>query len=163
MLQAYGLQFTPPSEFAPDEFMVTMRGPPVGNLKDPRMPQKQFPVRPNLIVHRRVTGAAASLGLLCSEICAELVGSIPAMKDLHAEPFGFDDQATGMMVVFDFPAGKATVRQFQAMRLDNGVLTTLTLTVDSTTLTDALKAGYYRSMATMAAPAPSTRPGYLHT
>lgn len=153
MSTVHGLPFTPPEGWDVTEVMVQLKGPPVDDLKDPRMMQSQYPLRPNLIVHRRQMPAGADVDMVCAEICAELVHSIEGMKDLSTEALSFGDGTEGRVVQFDFPAGKAaTVRQFQAMRLDEDVLTTLTLTVDATTLTDERKAAYFASLATAGAP-----------
>lgn len=133
--------------------MLSLRGPAVGDLKDPRMLQKQSPVRPSLIVHRRVVGTEASLDLLCGEVCAELVNSVEGMQDLRTEAFPFEDGVKGSLVVFDFSVKHgAHVRQFQALRLDGPVLTSLTLTVDAVTLNDKAKENYFKALASTRAP-----------
>lgn len=124
-----GLRFDPPDGFAADEAMLSLRGPPPAAV-DPRVLQKQWPIRPSLIVHRRSVGDA-DLELLAGEITAELVNSIVGMQGLTTERFAFDDGAAGFVIGFDFPAPEAsTARQYQALRKDDGVLTILTLTVD---------------------------------
>lgn len=144
----HGLPFAPPEGWAVTEVMVQLKGPPVDELKDPRMMQSQYPLRPNLIVHRRQIPTGADLDMVAAEICAELVHSIEGMRDLSTNELAFADGHAGRVVQFDFPAGKAaTVRQFQALRLDDDVLTTLTLTVDATTLNDERKDSYFQSLA----------------
>jgi hypothetical protein len=134
-----GLRFDPPDGFTADEAMLSLRAPPQ-DLVDPRALQKQWPIRPSLIVHRRGVGDT-ELELLAGEIVAELVNSIVGMQALTTERFAFDDGAPGMIVGFDFPAPQAsTARQFQALRTDAGVLTILTLTVDGLRLTPPEKA-----------------------
>lgn len=152
MTDIHGLKLDLLPDFSVDEVMVSMRGPSVQDLKDPRMLQKQLPVRPSLIVHRRIVGTAAALDMLVGEICAELIGSIQGMENLRTEPFAFDDGAAGTLIVFDFPVSMARVRQFQVARLDGGALTTLTLTVDAVTLTDKLRETYFKALASTRAP-----------
>lgn len=153
MTDIHGLQLDLMPDFAVDEVMVSLRGPEVGGLKDPRMLQKQLPVRPSLIIHRRVVGNSAALDMLVGEICAELISSINGMQDLRTEALAFDDGARGSMIVFDFPVSAgARVRQFQAARLDGPVLTTLTLTVDAVTLNDKARDAYLKSLASVRAP-----------
>lgn len=153
MSKEHGLSYEAPAGFEPVEVMVTLKGPPVDDLKDPRALQKQFPIRPNLILHRRGVQPGASVDMLCGEICAELVSSISGLSNLLTGPFSFADGAEGMLVSFDFPAGKAaTVRQFQAMRLDGETFTTATLTVDASTWTDARQEQLFGSIASIAAP-----------
>lgn len=158
MTDIHGLNLDLPADFTVDEVMVSLRGASVSDLKDPRMLQKQHPVRPSLIVHRRHVGTEAALDLLCAEICAELINSVDGMQDLRTEPFAFDDGAQGSVVIFDFPARHgARVRQFQAARLDGPMFTTLTLTVDAVTLTDKLKETYFKSLASTRAPSGTTK------
>lgn len=146
------LPFEAPAGFEVSEVMLTLKGPAVDDLVDPRMLQKQRAIRPNLIVHRRPIADAATLDLVVAEMCAELLTSIPSLQDLKTTPFTFADGAKGSVVQFDFAAGKAAaVRQFQAVRVDAGALVTLTLTVDHTTLNDATLARYMQSLASYTA------------
>jgi hypothetical protein len=148
-----GLRFDPPDGFLADEVMVSLRAPPP-QLVDPRVLQKQVPVRANLIVHRRRIGDEADLELCAGEICAELVNSVVGMQSLTTERFAFDDGAPGMIVGFDFPAAEAaTVRQYQALRIDDGVLSILTLTIDGARLNDDAKATWLKCLSS-ARPAP---------
>ena len=124
---------------------MSFRAPPP-DVKSPLLLNKQLTVRPNLMVHRRP--AKGTVELLCGEICAELVSSIPGMESLVTGHFKFADGVQGMLVSFDFPAGgDARVRQLQAMRLDVEQLTTLTLSIDATTLNDASYQRYLASLA----------------
>jgi hypothetical protein len=150
MADTHGLTFAPPPGFETSEVMVSMRGPDVSALKEPRAVQSQFPIRPNLIVHRRPAPKDASLEMLAGEMCAELLTTIDGLKDLNTEPITFSDGAEGSLVSFDFPAGKAmTVRQFQAIRLAGEELWTMTLTVDSATLNDASWAPYKATLTSL--------------
>jgi hypothetical protein len=139
-----GLAFDPPAEFLPDEQLVSFRAPPP-DLKSPMLLNKQLTVRPNLMVHRRPAGG--SIEMICGEICAELVSAIPGMDNLVTGHFAFADGVQGMLLSFDFPANDARVRQFLAMRIDNGMLTTLTLSVDGATLNEAAQKRYLGSLA----------------
>lgn len=155
MANEHGLSYDAPAGFEPVEVMVTLKGPATDDLKDPRAMQSQFPIRPNLILHRREVRPGATVDMLCGELCAELVSAIDGMKNLATGAFAFADDAAGMLVSFDFPAGKAaTVRQFQAMRLDGDVFTTATLTVDASTLTDDKKERFFDAIGSIAAPEP---------
>ncbi len=147
-----GFRFAPPAGFEAQEWMVTLSGPAVEDLKDPRMLQKQHPVRPNLILHRRTVGASPSLDLLCGEVCAELLSGVEGMQNLNTAPFPFEDGVQGRLVSFDFGVKLGAVRQFQAMRLDGAVFTTLTLTVDAATLSDRTRDGYLKSLSAMGSP-----------
>ena len=153
MANEHGLTYDAPAGFEPVEVMVTLKGPAVDDLKDPRALQKQYPIRPNLILHRREVRPGATVDMLCGEVCAELVSSISGLSNLLTGPFEFSDKSEGMLVTFDFPAGKAaTVRQFQAMRLDGDSFTTATLTVDASTWSDAREEQLFGSIASIGAP-----------
>lgn len=129
--------------------MLSFRAP-APDLKSPLLLNKQLTVRPNLIVHRRMVPTGSHLELLCGEICAELVSAIPGMENLSSSPLQFTDGGRGLLVAFDFPAGQdAKVRQFQAMRLDDGLFTTLTLSIDATLLTPELQAHYVQSLSSV--------------
>lgn len=133
-----GLVFDPPADLRPEEALLTLRAPP--GPSDPRLLQKQVPVRANLIVHRRRVGAEATLPLMVAEVSAELVSTVIGLRGLATEDIRFADGVVGVIVSFEFPMREvAAARQFHALRLDDGVLTDLTLTVDGLTLNDAAK------------------------
>jgi hypothetical protein len=48
----------------------------------------------------------------------------------------FDDGAPGAVIAFDCPVRTAWLRQFQAIRLDDGRLTTVTPTANATRISD---------------------------
>jgi hypothetical protein len=150
MSDNHGLSFEPPAEFDVSEVMITLRGPDTSALKEARALQPQFPIRPNLIVHRRPAPEGGELDLLAAEMCAELLTTVEGIKDLKTEEVTLKDDAPGRLVSFDFPAGKAmTVRQFQLLRLDADALWTMTLTLDSASLTDELWASYEGSLLSL--------------
>ena len=130
--------------------MFSFRGPEVSDLKDPRAMQTQTAVRPNLIAHKRPS-QGADIEMLTAEMCAELLTSIENIEDLATDGLTFADGNEGRLVSFTFPAGKVMrVRQYQALRLDGETLTSLTLTVDGATLTDALLETYISSLKSLA-------------
>lgn len=145
-ISAAGLRLVAP-DFVVDEVMISLRAPaPVA--ADPRVLRKQTAIRPSLIAHRRSVGSVATLELLTGEVVAELVSSIAGLSALTSESFSYDDAAIGTLVGFDFPAAEVgTARQYHALRLDDGVLTTLTLTIDALTLNDAGKAAWLKILS----------------
>lgn len=152
MSDVHGLNFAPPKDFDVSEVMVTLRGPDTSALREARALQPQFPIRPNLIVHRRPAPDGAELDLLTAEMCAELLTTVDGIKDLKTDELTLADGAAGRLVSFDFPAGKAmTVRQFQAVRLDDAALWTMTLTLDSASLTDELWSAYETALKSLGA------------
>lgn len=150
-----GMQFAPPADFELVETMLSLRAPLRQELRDPRMVQgilnKQTTVQPNLIVHRRQAPDDATLEGLVAEACAEFVRSMVQIENVQKEPFVFADQREGFLVTFDFPTTSTqTLRQFHAFRLDDEMLTTLTLTVDGAVLTDDDDESYRESLASLA-------------
>lgn len=146
MTRVAGVSIVAP-DFTVDEVVCSLRAPaPVA--ADPRVLQKQTAIRPSLIVHRRATGVVASLEILAGEVVAELVSSITGLSALTSEAMTFVDGSAGMLIGFDFPAAEVgTARQYHALRLDHGVLTTLTLTIDALTLNDAGKAAWLKILS----------------
>ena len=137
-MRFHGLSFEPPAELVAEEALLTLRAPP--GPSDPRLLQKQIPVRANLIVHRRRVGAEATLALLSAEVSAELASTVVGLRGLASEELTFADGVRGVIVSFEFPMREvASARQFHALRLDGDTFTDLTLTVDGLTLNDATK------------------------
>lgn len=151
MTDILGLRFDVPAGFQTDEVMLTLKGPEV-DLKDPRMMQKQQPVRANLIIHRRSVGGSPALDMLCGEICAELISGVEGIQNLKTDTFQFADGTAGRQVSFDFAVKHGAVRQFQVMRLDGAMFTTLTLTVDPSHLNERTQEAYFKALASVAAP-----------
>jgi|GEM_PF-1167618 len=149
-----GMQFEPPSEFQLVETMLSLRMPPKQELRDPRLVQgilnKQTSVQSNLIVHRRQAKKGATLEELVGEACAEFIRAMVNIQNITKQEFTFTDKTEGMLVSFDFPTSKTkTIRQYHAFRLEEGRLTTLTLTVDSLQLTAEQEEVYLKSLASL--------------
>ena len=139
LMQHAGLKLDLPPDFTVDQAMISFRAPPP-TATEPRLLQKQTTIRPSLIVHRRDVGDTATLPLLAGEITAELVTSITGLSALTSESFAYADGAPGILVGFDFGADEVgTARQYHALRKDDRILTTLTLTIDKLTLNEATK------------------------
>jgi hypothetical protein len=145
-----GLSLDLPAGFAADEAMLSLRAPtPAKSLVAP-VAQKQTPIRPSLIVHRRLVGPDVPLEMLAGEVCAELASSIVGLTQMATESFAFKDGAPGFLVGFDFPAAEVgTARQYHALRKDGALLTTATLTLDALTLTPAAKATWLATLASI--------------
>jgi len=176
MLRIDGIVFDPPAGLEPTETMITLMAPPAPAPAEgaPRGPRA---VRPNLILQSRPARPGADVATLAGETMAELSQSVGGMSNLSSVPFGFDDGAAGVLLAYDFPMGPAgaghgrpaapekaaaekaapaappsgvaaiAMRQYHVLRLDEGRLTTLTLTVGTADLTPALGEGYLRSLA----------------
>jgi hypothetical protein len=146
-----------PSDFSADEALISLRAPAVQKLVEPRALQKQTPIRPSLIIHRRRVGDVATLETLAGEVCAELASSVVGLKGLATEAFSFKDGASGILVGFDFPAAEVgTARQYHGLRKDGPMLTTITLTIDGLTLTEAAKKQWLSTIASVVVDAEGT-------
>lgn len=144
-----GLAIDTPADFTVDQAMISFRAPPPTAI-EPRLLQKQTPIRPSLIVHRRDVGDAASLPVLAGEITAELVSSISGLSALTTESFAYADGAPGILVGFDFGADEVgTARQYHALRKDERILTTLTLTIDKLTLNEPTKTKWLKLLSSV--------------
>ncbi|MBI4816578.1 MAG: hypothetical protein HY791_09980 [Deltaproteobacteria bacterium] len=134
-----GLELSAPDDFVVEETTIALRAPP--GPTESRILQKQFPIRPNLIMNRKRVGLGATLALLTAEVTAELASTIIGLRALATDEIRFDDGCEGIIVSFEFPMREvASVRQFHALRLDDGIFTDVTLTVDGMTLNEAAKA-----------------------
>jgi hypothetical protein len=76
------------------------------------------------------------------------VSSVGGLSGLVTEAFDYADGAIGFLVSFDVAAAEVgTARQFHALRKDDTVLTTLTLTLDKLQLTDDGKRRWFDVLA----------------
>lgn len=148
MMRIDGIVFEPPAGFEPSETLITLAtaaapAPPAAGGGGAR------PVRPNLIVQNRAARPGADLGVLAGEYMAELSQSVGGLKDMTSVPFGFDDGTSGILLAYDFPVPKpgGEMRQYHVLRMDDGRLTTMTLTVGKADLTPALGESYLRALA----------------
>lgn len=142
-----GLSLNAPPDMVIEQSMFALRAPPSAAV-DARLLHKQTPIRTSLIVHRREVGAVATLEVLAGEVAAELVSSVSGLSGLVTEAFDYEDGAIGFLVSFDVAAAEVgTARQFHALRKDDTVLTTLTLTLDKLQLTDDGKRRWFDVLA----------------
>lgn len=150
----HGMHVRPPSEFELVETMLSLRAPVQEELRDPRLVQgilnKSQSVQPNLIVHRRAASKDASVEELAGEAFAELVRSMVKLENVEKSTFVFQDEAEGVLIFFELaPTPSSRLAQFHVFRLDDGMLTTLTMTVDSHCLTEERKNRYLQSLSTL--------------
>jgi hypothetical protein len=134
-----GLQVTPPAGFVTEETTLTMRVPEDQGFHDPRT---STPVRPNLVVHRMPT-AETDLARHAAHAQADLIKNIPGLSEIDVQDMRFADGAEGVLLAYALPAPKGLeVCQFRAMRLDDGTLTTLTISTEREQLTPERKESY---------------------
>jgi hypothetical protein len=130
------LKFNPPEEFVEEEIMTSWRVPYTPGLKDPRLLQPQLPVRPNLIVHRRKVDRGQDVSDVAAEVCNQLLNSIEGISEIATSEIVFQDGVIGLLLELSFPA-VATLRivQLHALRIDDDVLTSLTLCTEMSRMT----------------------------
>jgi hypothetical protein len=142
-----GFSLDVPEELAVEELFVTFRAPD-RELVEPRALNTQQAIRPNLVVRRRTVRRDVSLDTLAGEMCGELAKSIPSLTGLERAGFRFQDGSTGLLLAYEFQAtASALLRQYHVLRLDDRTLTTLTLTLDGRTLTEAERDRYLSHLA----------------
>ncbi len=140
-----GILIEAPAKFVKEETMVSLRVPARAGTKDARI---QNPLRPNLIVHRRLAGARADLAAVVARTREELARSIPGLSPVESADVAFDDGVTGVLLAYSFPAPKGLrVCQLQALRLDDGTVTSLTVTAEQSQMTEAAKKAFLRALA----------------
>ena len=94
--------------------------------------------------------------------CRKLLAAqaVPGLEKMSGVPFTFDDASEGILIAYDFPMpappggpahatgkGGLGMRQYHVLRLDEGRLTTMTLTVPSAGLTAAQGESYLKAFA----------------
>jgi hypothetical protein len=124
------LEMTPPTNFVPEETMMTFRAPDPTELKEPLVLAKQTPSRPNLIVHWRSAGDSPSLEKLAAEVIVELSQSVVGMTEQRSGEFVFADGYVGFIASFEFHAGQNVhLKQWVALRLVGDHVAAFTLTM----------------------------------
>lgn len=141
-----GLAFEPPTGFRPEVTTVTLRVPEGSGFSEPPL---AAPVRPTLVVERR-PAPAAGLVECVAHAEAELARAIPGLTGFDAVDVRFADGAVGVVIAYAFPAPRVAdvvLCQLQALRLDAGKLTCLTLTTTRSGLTETRRDQYVRILA----------------
>lgn len=142
-----GLEIQMPEGFEREETMVAFRAPEPPDLRDPRALQRQLITRPNFVVHRKKAPPGSDLADLAAQTSRELTDSIAGILGLDMAELTFADGATGVLLNYDFPATKAfTLRQYHAIRLDGGIVTTLTLTTVAAAVSEKVQNEYVESL-----------------
>lgn len=140
-MQIHSVTFDPPEGFTPEETMVSLRQ------------EGSAHPGPSLIVHSKKARTGAGLEVLTGEAVAELSQSVPGLTQLTQGKITFDDGAVGVLLGYDIPATSPAnvLRQYHVLRLDNGRVTALTLTVPSAGLDDAATDRYLKSLISLRA------------
>ena len=141
-----GLQLAVPPEFEKAEASLTLVAP-VPDFAAPMM-NRQLPIQPNLIAHRRTLQHPQPLDAIVKQTEFDLRQSFGDLENIKIADFVFGDNPQGSLLSFNFPDRKGiTIAQLIAFRLDDDVLTTLTLTFNARGAADPQRAAHLETLA----------------
>lgn len=147
------LRIHPPQGFIAEETSTTWRMPASSGLRDPRSLQFQAPVRPNLLLTQRTIAEGTSLDELAAAACAELARHCEGLSAIETTRFEFRDGVEGRLLRYSLPVHQRfRVEQMQALRLDDSVCSTVTLSTESTRLDDDTLRAYLTCLAEVSLP-----------
>ncbi len=125
-MQIEGFQFQPPAGFRTEEVTMAFRMGLPGSGPSP-----------SLIVQSKPARQGAKLPELAAEILTELAQSVPKMRNASKAEFTFGDGGVGVLLAYNFDTQTGELRQYFALRLDNGRLCTVTVTVPTKSLNES--------------------------
>lgn len=138
MISIEGFSMQKPQELALQDvtqaFRVPVDGPSIG-----------------LVVQSKLARAGATLEVLAGEALAELAVSLPSVKNATKSPMTFDDGGVGVVLSFWMPSKVGELRQYYVMRLDNGRLCTVSLTIPKPALTEGNAQRYMEMISSLKA------------
>jgi hypothetical protein len=133
-----GFSFDPPAGFRTEEMTVGMRMGPPGNR-----------VAPSLIVQSKQAREGATLEALAAETLVELVQTVPGMKSPSKTEFTFADGGTGVVLAYNFTAKTGDLRQYFVLRLHQGKLCSVTLTLPTSALNEGNAKSFMDAIASV--------------
>jgi hypothetical protein len=133
-----GFNIDPPAGFRTEEMTVGMRMGPPGNR-----------VAPSMIVQSKLAREGATLDALAAETLVELIQTVPNIKNPSKTEFTFADGGTGMVLAYNFTAKTGDLRQYFVLRLHEGKLCSVTLTIPSSSLTEANGKSFMDAIASL--------------
>ncbi len=133
-----GFSFDPPAGFRTEEMTVGLRMGPPGNR-----------VAPSLIVHSKQAREGATLETLAAETLVELVQTVPNMKSPSKTEFTFADGGTGVVLSYNFTAKTGDLRQYFVLRLHQGKLCSVTLTIPGSALNEGNAKSFMDAIASV--------------
>lgn len=146
------LKLDPPQGFLAEESSASWRvAAPEGEMKEARAPgMTQLVVRPNLIVQRKKVVLPTDVGAQVAMVCADLVRHVSGISTIDTDEFAFADGKVGLLIKYTMPAFKEfKLAQMQAARLDDDVLTTVTISTELSRLNAATVELYVKSLASV--------------
>ncbi len=118
-----------PPEFELAETTMVFKIAEKPELRDPRVLQKQTPIRANLLIKRSL-GNNPPLTELAAELSQYLLKTVPGIVHLEAGPFVFTDGVEGYRSSYEFqPVPKIRLKQIHVLRVDAEGAMHFTLTV----------------------------------
>ena len=138
MISVEGFSFEPPAGFRTEEMTVGMRMGPPGNQPSP-----------SLIVQSKPARAGVTIETVAAEVLAELTQTVPNMKSSSKTEFSFSDGGSGVVLAYNFSAKTGELRQYFALRLHQGRLCSVALTLPASALTEANAKSFMQAIASV--------------
>lgn len=133
-----GFGFEPPPSFRTEEVTIGMR-----------MGLPSAGPQPSLMVQSKVARSGATLEALVSETMTELAQTVANLKGLTTGVITFDDGGTGAVLAYSFPTHAGEMRQYFVMRLENGRLCNLTLTLPPSAVSESSAATFMKALSSL--------------
>lgn len=132
-----GFTFDPPAGFRTEELTVGLR---MGTGNRPG---------PSFIIQSKPAREGATLDTIAAETLVELVQTIPDMKAPSKTEFTFADGGTGVVLAYNFTSKSGDLRQYFVLRLHQGRLCTVALTLPSSALTESNARTFMAAIASL--------------
>ncbi len=138
MINLEGFGFDPPPGFRTEEVTFGLRMGLPGSGPGP-----------SLMAQSKVARTGASLEELAAETMIELAHTITNIKNLTNAAIKFVDGGTGAVLAYTFPTQAGEMRQYFVMRLHQGRLCNLTLTLPERSLQESNASLFMKSLASL--------------
>lgn len=132
-----GFTFDVPAGFRTEEMTVGLR---MGTGNRPG---------PSFIIQSKLAREGATLDAIAAETLIELVQTVPDMKTPSKTEFTFADGGTGVVLAYNFTAKTGDLRQYFVIRLHEGHLCTVALTLPSSALTESNARTFMAAIASL--------------
>lgn len=139
-IQLAGFQFDAPSGFRTEEVTVGLRFGLPGSGP-----------APSFIVQSKAARAGAKFEELVSETMVELAHTVSKLRNLTNSEITFADGGKGAVLAYDFPTGAGEMRQYFVMRLHQGRLANVTLTLPQSALTESNAQSFMKAISSLKA------------
>jgi hypothetical protein len=137
MLEISGFHFQPPAGFLTEESTVGFR------------PLVKSGPAPSFIVQSKPLRRGATLEVLATEVLAELMQTLPNMKNASQSATTFADGGPGIVLAYTFTTQTGELRQYHALRIHNERVCSVILTVPSSQLNDSNAQSFMSAIASL--------------